>query len=101
MNAATLATNGATFLIDGAALILVIWRIVDVTRRPHDELSRGKKTTWVAASLGWLLFGIMVRLDRILGQAALCAVGVGTGGLGRTPVCKLSRSTAGRVSASA
>jgi heme A synthase len=60
MNTATVAANVATPLIYGASLIVVIWCIVDVTRRPSDELARGKKTAWVVASLlGWLLFGIV------------------------------------------
>ena len=60
MNTATVSTNGATLFVYGASLIVVMWCIVDVTRRPQNELSRGQKTAWVAASLlGWLLFGIV------------------------------------------
>jgi hypothetical protein len=60
MNTATVGTNTATLLIYGASLIAVMWCIVDVTRRPPDELTGGKKTAWVVASLlGWLLFGIV------------------------------------------
>ncbi|HEY5384482.1 MAG TPA: hypothetical protein VIJ56_04545 [Acidimicrobiales bacterium] len=60
MNPATIGTNGATFFIYGISLILVVWCVIDVTRRPPDELSRGKKAAWVLTSLlGWLLFGIV------------------------------------------
>jgi hypothetical protein len=60
MNAATVGTNAATFFIYGVSLILVVWCVIDVTRRPPNELPRGKKTVWVlASSLGWLLFGIV------------------------------------------
>jgi hypothetical protein len=60
MNAATVGTNAATFFIYGVSLILVVWCVIDVTRRPSDELPRGKKIAWVlASSLGWLLFGIV------------------------------------------
>jgi hypothetical protein len=60
MNAATVGTNAATLFIYGASLILVVWCVIDVTRRPPEELPRGKKTAWVlASSLGWLLFGIV------------------------------------------
>jgi hypothetical protein len=60
MNAATVGTNAATFFIYGVSLILVVWCVIDVTRRPSDEVPRGKKTAWVlASSLGWLLFGIV------------------------------------------
>jgi hypothetical protein len=39
---------------------VVVWCVVDVTRRPSDELPRGKKAAWVLASLlGWLLLGIV------------------------------------------
>lgn len=60
MNSATVGTNVATLVIYGASLILVMWCIVDATRRPADELPRGKKAAWVIASLvGWLFFGIV------------------------------------------
>jgi hypothetical protein len=60
MNAATVGTNAATFFIYGVSLILVVWCVIDVTRRPPDEVPRGKKAAWVlASSLGWLLFGIV------------------------------------------
>jgi hypothetical protein len=60
MNAATVGTNAATFFIYGVSLILVVWCVIDVTRRPSDEVPRGKKIAWVlASSLGWLLFGIV------------------------------------------
>ena len=49
----------ATLLIYGASLIVVLWCVIDVTRRPSDELTVGRKAVWVLASLvGWLLFGI-------------------------------------------
>ena len=60
MNMATVGANAATFFIYGASLIVVMWCVVDVMRRPLDELPRGKKAAWVLASLlGWLLFGIV------------------------------------------
>jgi hypothetical protein len=60
MNTATIGTNAATFLVYGASLIVVMWCVVDVTKRPPDELPRGKKAAWVLASLlGWLLLGIV------------------------------------------
>ncbi len=60
MNTATVGTNGAALLIYGISLIVVIWCIVDVTRRPQAELARGKKAAWIVASLlGWLFFGIL------------------------------------------
>jgi hypothetical protein len=49
-----------TLLIYGASLIVVLWCVIDVLRRPSSELAPRKKTAWVAATLvGWLLFGII------------------------------------------
>ena len=60
MNTATVGTNAATFFIYGISLIVVVWCVVDVARRPPDQLPRGKKAAWVRGSLlGWLLFGIV------------------------------------------
>jgi len=60
MTTATVGSNLATLLIYGGSLIVVMWCVIDVTRRPPDELPRGKKTAWVVASLvGWLFFGIV------------------------------------------
>jgi hypothetical protein len=60
MSMATIGTNAATLLVYGLSLIVVIWCVVDVTRRPPDELTRGKKAAWILSSLlGWLLFGIV------------------------------------------
>ncbi len=60
MTTATVGANAATLFIYGASLIVVMWCVVDVLRRPRDELSQGKKAAWVISSLlGWLLFGIV------------------------------------------
>jgi hypothetical protein len=60
VNTATVGTNGVALLVYGVSLLVVIWCIVDVTRRPSEELARAKKTAWVAAALlGWLFFGIV------------------------------------------
>lgn len=60
MNVATVGADVTTPFVYGVSLLVVIWCIVDVTRRPTDELPRRKKTAWVVASLlGWLLFGIV------------------------------------------
>jgi hypothetical protein len=60
MNTATVGTNVATLFIYGVSLIVVLWCVIDVTRRPSDELTVGRKAAWVVGSLvGWLLFGIV------------------------------------------
>jgi hypothetical protein len=43
VNAATVGANATTLFIYGVSLILVVWCVIDVTRRPPDELPRGKK----------------------------------------------------------
>jgi hypothetical protein len=49
-----------TIVVYAASLAVVMWCVVDVTRRPPDELSSGKKAGWVIGCLvGWLLFGIV------------------------------------------
>jgi hypothetical protein len=60
MNTATVGANEATLFIYGASLLVVLWCVIDVTRRPSDELTGGRKAAWVVGSLvGWLLFGIV------------------------------------------
>ena len=60
MNTATVGASAVPFFIYGVSLLLVVWCVIDVTRRPPDELPRGKKAAWVlTSSLGWLLFGIV------------------------------------------
>jgi hypothetical protein len=49
-----------TIIVYAVSLVVVMWCVVDVTRRPLGELSSGKKAGWVIGSLaGWLLFGIV------------------------------------------
>jgi hypothetical protein len=57
---ALVGANVTTFVVYGASLAVVLWCVTDATRRPPDELPRGKKMGWVVGSLvGWLLFGIV------------------------------------------
>ena len=60
MNTATVGTNVATLFVYGASLIVVLWCVIDATRRPSEELTVGRKAAWVIPALvGWLLFGIV------------------------------------------
>ena len=60
MTTAVIGANLTTFVVYGASLAVVLWCVVDATRRPPDELPGGKKAAWVVGSLvGWLLFGIV------------------------------------------
>jgi hypothetical protein len=47
-------------LVYAASLILVGWAVVDIVRRPSNELPTGRKAVWIICSVvGWLLFGIV------------------------------------------
>ena len=49
-----------TVLLYAASLVLVLWTVVDVIRRPTHVLSPGRKLVWMSAAVvGWLLFGIV------------------------------------------
>jgi hypothetical protein len=49
-----------TLLVYAASLVLVVWAVTDVARRPSGLLSLGKKTAWIAGFLvGWLFLGII------------------------------------------
>ena len=54
MNTATVGANAATFLVYGASLIVVLWCVIDVTRRPSDELTVGRKAVLGACVAGRL-----------------------------------------------
>jgi len=61
----------AALLIPLAILALVIWAIVDVSRRPTSVLSRGAKTAWIVGLVaGTLLFsiaGVVVAIVYLVG----------------------------------
>jgi hypothetical protein len=49
-----------TLLLYGASLVLVMWTVVDVARRPTNELSPGRKAIWImGTAVGWLFLGIV------------------------------------------
>jgi hypothetical protein len=49
-----------TLLLYAVSLVLVMWTVVDVARRPAHELSGGRKAIWIFGSaVGWLFFGIV------------------------------------------
>jgi hypothetical protein len=60
MNPALLSAGVPTFVVYAGSLAIVMWAVVDMTRRPSHVLSPGKKVAWImGASVGWLLFGIV------------------------------------------
>ncbi len=43
-----------------ASLVLVIWAIVDLARRPAAALPPGRKVLWIVGLVaGWFLFGLV------------------------------------------
>ena len=43
-----------------ASLVLVIWAIVDLARRPSGALPPGRKVLWIVGLVaGWFLFGLV------------------------------------------
>jgi uncharacterized membrane protein YeaQ/YmgE (transglycosylase-associated protein family) len=58
-------------MLYAASLVLVMWTIVDVARRPSYVLPIKRKAVWIIASVvGWLFFGIVgAFVATFIGQA--------------------------------
>jgi hypothetical protein len=60
MTVALISPSLPTVLLYAVSLVLVVWTVIDVTRRPTDVLASGRKVAWIVGSVvGWLLFGIV------------------------------------------
>jgi hypothetical protein len=60
MTSALISPSTPTLFIYAASLVLVMWTVIDVARRPSSQLPLKAKTAWIAGSaVGWLLFGIV------------------------------------------
>jgi hypothetical protein len=60
MNAALVSPSTPTVFLYLVSLVLVMWTVIDVTRRPQSELPMGRKAAWIIGSaVGWLFFGIV------------------------------------------
>jgi hypothetical protein len=60
MNMALVGTSAPTLFLYAVSLVLVMWMVVDVVRRPGSQLPPGRKTVWImGAVVGWLFFGIV------------------------------------------
>ena len=60
MTVALISPTLPTVLLYAASLVLVMWTVIDVIRRPTYVLSPGRKIAWIIGSVvGWLLFGIV------------------------------------------
>jgi len=52
--------TGVWSLVYIASLVLVIWAIVDLARRPAGALPPGRKALWIVGLVaGWFLFGLV------------------------------------------
>ena len=59
MTTALVSLNLPTLVVYSASLVLVMWTVIDVARRPQSELPTRNKAVWIICSaVGWLLFGI-------------------------------------------
>jgi hypothetical protein len=60
MTVAIVSPSLPTVLLYAVSLVLVMWTVVDVIRRPTYVLPARRKAVWIIASVvGWLLFGIV------------------------------------------
>jgi chromate transport protein ChrA len=60
MNPALISPSTPTLIIYAASFVLVMWAVIDISRRPSSQLSPKAKMAWIAGSaVGWLLFGIV------------------------------------------
>jgi uncharacterized membrane protein YqjE len=60
MNTALVTPSFSTLVLYAASLVLVVWTVYDVTRRPAYVLPSRRKAAWIIGSVvGWLLFGIV------------------------------------------
>jgi hypothetical protein len=60
MNTALVSPSTPTLFLYIISLVLVVWTVYDVARRPQSELPLRNKALWIVGSaVGWLLFGIV------------------------------------------
>jgi hypothetical protein len=60
MNAAFVSPSTPTLFLYLVSLVLVMWTVYDVSRRPQSKLPLRNKALWIVGSaVGWLLFGIV------------------------------------------
>lgn len=47
-------------LFYAGSLLLVLWAVLDVARRPSSDLPRAHKAAWIIGSVvGWFFFGVI------------------------------------------
>jgi cytochrome c oxidase assembly factor CtaG len=60
VNLALVSLNSPTIVVYVVSLVLVMWAVVDVSRRPNSQLPARNKAAWIIGSVvGWLLLGIV------------------------------------------
>jgi hypothetical protein len=60
MTTALVVNSVPTLIVYGASLVLVMWAMYDVARRPRNVLPPKRKAAWAFGTIvGWLVFGIV------------------------------------------
>jgi hypothetical protein len=67
MSTALVSPSFPTIVLYAASLLLVVWAVVDVARRPSSVIAPRSKALWIIGSvIGWLVFGIVGAVIAIL-----------------------------------
>lgn len=57
---ALVGSSASSLVLYAVSLILVVWMVVDVVRRPQSTMALSRKVAWIAGSVvGWLVFGFI------------------------------------------
>jgi NADH:ubiquinone oxidoreductase subunit 6 (subunit J) len=60
MNEALIGGSFPTVVVYAGSLIVVMWAVFDMARRPASELPSRRKAAWViGTTASWLLFGLV------------------------------------------
>ena len=57
---ALVGSSAPSLVLYAVSLVLVVWMVVDVVRRPQSTMAISRKAVWIVGSVvGWLLFGFL------------------------------------------
>lgn len=60
MIATSSAASSIGLVVYLVSLVVVVWAVVDVARRPSAVMSNGKKAAWIIGCVvGWFFFGLI------------------------------------------
>jgi hypothetical protein len=55
-----IGSSAPSLVLYAVSLVLVVWMVVDVVRRPQSTMALSRKAAWIAGSIvGWLFFGFI------------------------------------------